>query len=174
MRWGQRSAEEMGDLWIQVLPRGGRDLDLLSQDFRPKVAAEDVKGYEIEIEKHPGDAGLHDDVAMLYLELGKSAGAVAHFTASLDLKPWSAAAHYNLGTALTVARRLDAAAEEYRAALTIDPAYANAHNNLGNVLLALRQFDEAIHEFGEVVRLQPESEAAKKNLAAARAMAGRR
>jgi hypothetical protein len=172
-RWGQRSAEEMGDLWIQVLPRDGHDLDLLSSDFRPKVAAEDVKGYEVEIEKHPGDAGLHDDVAMLYLELGKSLGAIAHFTASLALKPQSASAHYNLGTALAVAHRLDAAADEYREALRIDPAYANAHNNLGNVLLALRQFDEALREFREVVRLQPDSAAAQKNLAAAYAAAGR-
>ena len=170
-RWGQRSAEEMGDLWLQVLPRNGRDLETLSRDFRPKVAAEDVKGYEVEIEKHPGDVGLHDDVALLYLELGKSDGAIAHFTASVALKPQSAAAHYNLGTALTVARRLDEAAAEYRQALRIDPAYANAHNNLGNVLLSQKHYDAAIQEFTEVVRLQPESAAAAKNLAAARALA---
>ena len=167
-RWGQLSAEEMGDLWLQVLPRDGRDLDLLSRDFRPKVAAEDVKGYEAEIEKHPGDAALHDDVALLYLELGKGDRAIAHFMTSRDLKPQSAAAHYNLGTALTVARRLDEAAGEYREALRIDPAYANAHNNLGNVLLAQRRFDQAIREFEEVVRLQPDSAPARKNLAAAR------
>ena len=70
-RWGQRSAEEMGDLWLQVLPRDGDDLDRLSRDFRPKVAAEDVKGYEAEIEKHPDDAGLHDDVALLYTGVGE-------------------------------------------------------------------------------------------------------
>jgi tetratricopeptide (TPR) repeat protein len=173
-RWGQRSAEEMGDLWLQVLPRDDRDLDLLSRDFRPKVAAEDVKGYEVEIEKHPADAGLHDDVALLYLELGKSDGAIAHFKASVGLKPQSAVAHYNLGTALTVARRLDDAAGEYREALRLDPAYANAHNNLGNVLLSQKKYDEAVGEFAEVVRLQPASAAAKKNLAAARAMAERR
>jgi hypothetical protein len=172
-RWGQLSAEEMGDLWLQVLPRDGRDLDLLSRDFRPKVAAEDVKGYEAEIEKHPGDAALHDDVALLYLELGKGDRAVAHFMTSRDLKPQSAVVHYNLATALTVARRLDQAAAEYREALRIDPAYANAHNNLGNVLLAQRQFDQAIREFEEVVRLQPESAPARKNLAAAYAAAGR-
>ena len=140
-RWGQRSAEEMGDLWIQVLTKNEQDLERLSRDFRPKVAAEDINGYEAEIEKHPADIGLHDDVALLYLELGKSEPAVAHFRTSLALKPASAAAHYNLGTALTVGRRLDAAAEEYRAALKIDPAYANAHNNLGNVLLAQKKYD---------------------------------
>jgi len=172
-RWGQRSAEEMGDLWLQVLPRDEHDLDLLSRDFRPKVAAEDVKGYESEIEKHPTDAALHDDVALLDLELGRKDEAIAHFKASLALKPQSAVAHYNLGTALTVARRLDEAAAAYREALRIDPAYANAHNNLGNVLLAQRQFDAAIREFEEVVRLQPDSASARSNLAAAYAAAGR-
>ena len=173
-RWGQRSADEMGDLWIQVLTRDVRDLDLLSRDFRPKVAAEDVRGYEIEIEKRPGEAGLHDDVAMLYLELGKSDSAIAHFTTSLALKPQSAVAHYNFGTALTIARRLDEAAREYREALRIDPAYANAHNNLGNVLLSQKKYDAAIQEFAEVVRLQPGSDAARKNLAAAKALAEKR
>jgi tetratricopeptide (TPR) repeat protein len=171
-RWGQRSSDEMGDLWIQVLTRGDADLARLNRDFRPKVAAEDVRGYEVEIEKHPADAGLHDDAALLYLELGRADEAIAHFKTSLALKPQSAAAHYNLGTALTVARRLGEAAERYREALRIDPAYANAHNNLGNVYLAEGQFDAAIHEFSEVVRLQPESAAGLKNLAAAYAMAG--
>jgi Flp pilus assembly protein TadD len=171
-RWGQRSSDEMGDLWIQVLTRGDADLARLNRDFRPKVAAEDVRGYEVEIEKHPADIGLHDDAALLYLELGRADEAIAHFKTSLALKPQSAAAHYNLGTALTVARRLGEAAERYRQALRIDPAYANAHNNLGNVYLAEGQFDAAIHEFSEVVRLQPESAAGLKNLAAAYAMAG--
>ena len=172
--WGQRSAEEMGDLWVQVLTKNEGDLDRLSRDFRSKVAAEDVKGYEGEIAKHPSDTGLHDDVALLYLELGKSDRAIAHFSASLALKPRSAAAHYNLGTALTVARRLDEAGAEYRAALAIDSSYANAHNNLGNVLLSQKKYDEAVAEFAEVVRLQPGSDAAVKNLAAAKALAAQK
>ena len=173
-RWGQRSAEEMGDLWIQVLTRNDRDLEVLSRDFRPKVANEDIKGYEVEIDKHPQDAALHDDAALLCLEVGRAEGAVAHFKTSLALKPQSATAHYNLGTALTVARLLDDAAVEYQEALRIDPSYANARNNLGNVFLAQKKYDAAIREFMEVVRLQPDSAAAAKNLAAARALAGQR
>jgi len=165
-RWGQRSSDEMGDLWLQVLTRDDRDLDALSRDFRPKVAAEDVRGYEIEIEKHPRDPGLHDSVAMLYLEIGRYESAIDHFKASLAFKP-SAQARYNLGTAQTMAHRLDDAEASFREALKLEPSYANAHNNLGNVLLALGRNDEAVEEFREVLRLQPGSEAAKKNLAAA-------
>ena len=71
-RWGQRSAEEMGDLWLQVLPRNEPRPRPAEPRLPAKVAAEDVKGYESEIEKHPADAGLHDDVALLYLELGRA------------------------------------------------------------------------------------------------------
>jgi Flp pilus assembly protein TadD/mono/diheme cytochrome c family protein len=171
-RWGQRSSDEMGDLWVQVLTRDDADLARLNRDFRPKVAAEDVQGYEVEIEKHPADAGLHDDAAMLYLELGRAEQAIAHFGTSLQLKPGSAAAHYNLGTALTVARKLNEAGAQYREALRIDPSYAAAHNNLGSVYLADGRLDAAIAEFREVARLQPESAVGWKNLAAAYAMAG--
>ena len=86
---------------------------------------------------------------------------------SLALKGASAPAHYNLGTALTLARKFDEAIYEFQQAIRIDPSYANAHNNLGNVLLAQGKVDEAIREFREVVRLQPDSPSAAANLAAA-------
>jgi Flp pilus assembly protein TadD len=171
VRWGQRSADEMGDLWIQVLTRNDADLVALDTAFRRKVAAEDVNGYELEIERHPQDTGLHDSVAMLYLELGRPLDAVRHFEVSVSAQPQSAAAHYNLGTALSVARRLDEAMRAYQRALAIDPQYANAHNNLGNVMLAMARPEDAIREFSEVVRLQPASPAALANLAAAFAAA---
>jgi Flp pilus assembly protein TadD len=172
-RWGQRSSDEMGDLWIQVLTRDDRDLDKLSADFRPKVANEDAIGYEMEIARTPADAALHDDAAMLYLELRRYDEAIRHFRTSLELKPGSAVAHYNLGTALTFARRFDEAAREYQAAIGIDPRYPKAHNNLGNVWLAQHRYDDAIREFEEVTRLQPDSVSAFANLAGAYAAAGR-
>jgi Flp pilus assembly protein TadD len=172
-RWGQRSSDEMGDLWVQVLPRSEADLVKLSRDFRPKVAAEDILGVEAEIEREPSSAALHDDAAMLYLELSRFDGAIRHFQAVLDLTPRSAVAHYNLGTALTFARRLDEAEREYRTAIDIDPKYANPHNNLANILLSQRKYDEAIGEFETVVRLQPDSLPALDNLAAACEAAGR-
>jgi Flp pilus assembly protein TadD len=171
-RWGQRSSDEMGDLWIQVLTKDTADLDRLVAAFRPKVLAEDILGYDVEIEKHPGDAALHDDAALLNLELGRADAAVRHFSASLALKPDSAPAHYNLGTALTVAKRLDEAAAEYRRALQIDPRYANAYNNLGSVLLSQRRFADAIAAYSEVVRLQPSVPTGFANLAAAYAADG--
>ncbi|HWW86700.1 MAG TPA: tetratricopeptide repeat protein, partial [Vicinamibacterales bacterium] len=163
--WGQRSADEMGDLWVQVLTRDDHDLAVLERGFRPKVAAEDVIGYEVEIGKHPADVGLHDDAALLYLELGRADDAVKHFQASLQLKSESAAAHYNLGIALTAARRLRDAAAEYQRALQVDPNYVKAHNNLGSVYVAQGRFDDAVREYREVVRLEPDGASGVANLA---------
>jgi Flp pilus assembly protein TadD len=156
-RWGQNSSDEMGDLWIQVLTRDEQDLLTLTRQFRAKAALEDVHGYEAEIERHPANAGLHDDVGLLYLEIGRPDEAVTHFQKSLALKGQSAPAHYNLGTALSVAGRLDQAMEQYRQAIQIDPKYANAYNNLGGVLLAQGKREEALREYRQVVRLEPQS-----------------
>ena len=66
--------------------------------FRQKAAAEDV-GLRGEIEKQPGDVGLHDDAA-LPTELGQTDGAMS----TSGPRPCSTAVaipNYNLGTALT-------------------------------------------------------------------------
>ena len=50
----------MGDLWIQVVPRSRRDLDLLTRDIRQKVFREDILGYETVLQRTPDDLSLHD------------------------------------------------------------------------------------------------------------------
>jgi tetratricopeptide (TPR) repeat protein/mono/diheme cytochrome c family protein len=164
VHWGQRSSDEMGDLWLQVLTRDDRDLATLVRGFQPKMLAEDVIGYETMIRANPADIELQDDVAMLYLQLGRPREATAHFEASVTLKPQSAAAHFNLATAQTSAGRLEEAIAEYRQALQIKPDYANAHNNLGGVLSSRGKVNEAIEQYREALRDDPRHAAAHNNL----------
>jgi Flp pilus assembly protein TadD len=162
--WGQRSADEMGDLWFQVLTRNDRDLDVLLAAFRPKVVAEDIIGYEARIRAEPDSAALHDDVALLYLDEGRLTNAVDHFRQSLAMKPASASAHYNLATALTLAGSLDEAVRSYEAALQLRPDYALAHNNLGAILFQRGQLDPALVHLREAVRLDAQNADALDNL----------
>ncbi len=161
--WGQWSRDEMGDLWIQVLTRDDRDLQILNAAYRPKATAEDIVGYESMIRQDPSRIQLHDDVALLYLDLGRAGEAAAHLEASARLQPESAAAHFNFGTALTVAGRLDEAIDQYRQALRIRPDYGLAHNNLGNVLLGRGSPNEALQHFREALRLDPSNAEAHYN-----------
>jgi tetratricopeptide (TPR) repeat protein/mono/diheme cytochrome c family protein len=162
--WGQRSADEMGDVWFQVLTGNARDFDLLTVLFRPKVLAEDVVGYERELTRQPDNAGLHDSAAMLYLELGNVPKVLEHFGASARLQPESGPAHFNLGTALSINNRLDEAVAELQRALELRPEYAQAHNNLGSILRQRGQLDEARAHFREAVRIDPANAEAHRNL----------
>ena len=163
VRWGQWAKDEMGDLWIQVLTRDDRDLQQLNAAYQPKLLAEDIVGYETMIRADPSRVQRHDDVAVLYLELGRALEAAAHFEASAALKPQSAAAHFNFGTALTMAGRLDEAIVQYQQALQIRPDYGLAHNNLGNVLLRLGRPGDALQHFRDAVRLDPSNAEAHYN-----------
>jgi tetratricopeptide (TPR) repeat protein len=164
VRWGQFSRDEMGDLWIQVLTQTEADRQILTDAFRPKLVAEDIIGYESMIRRDPARASLHDDVAVLYLEMGKPADAARHFEASARLAPQSAAAHYNHATTLTMVGRLAEAIDEYRRSLAIRPEYAAAHNNLGDALLRTGSVSEAVRQFREAIRLDPAYAEAHFNL----------
>jgi tetratricopeptide (TPR) repeat protein len=153
--WGQRSRDEMGDLWFQLLASNDSDRARLNAEITAKMTGEDIVGYETMLKATPNDAELHDDVALLYLGLGFAANAVRHFQASAALKPESAAAHFNLGTALAQAGRFDDSMKSFRDALARRPDYALAHGNLGRVLLVKGDVPEALKHYQEAVRLEP-------------------
>jgi Flp pilus assembly protein TadD len=171
--WGQRSSDEMGDLWIQMSTKSTADLDVLNRQIAPKVMAEDVIGYERVIQSEPDSVALHDDAAVLYLKLGRPNEAVAHFARSAALTPASAAAHFNLGTALGVSGRFDDAIGQFREALRLRPDYAQAHNNLSGMLMQRGEIAEAVRHVAEALRLDPSNREAQNNAAQAVRLAER-
>ena len=162
--WGQRSAEEMGDLWLQVMTRDNADLLTLNRDFRPKAVAEDLVGYEGLIARDPGNAALHDDAAVLYQELGRQREAAAHFAVSAKLKPESAEAHFNLGTALMLSGDPDQAIAAFGRALALEPRHADAHNNLANALASRVRVAEAIEHYRAAIAADAAHVEARNNL----------
>ncbi|HWI17831.1 MAG TPA: tetratricopeptide repeat protein [Vicinamibacterales bacterium] len=153
--WGQRSRDEMGDLWFQLLAANETDRARMSAEINAKMTSEDIVGYETMLKVTPNDAELHDDAAMLYLGMGFVANAVRHFQASAALKPDSPAAHFNLGTALAQAGRFDDSIRAFRDALSRRPDYGLAHGNLGRVLLVKGDAAQALKHLEEAVRLEP-------------------
>jgi tetratricopeptide (TPR) repeat protein len=141
--FGQNSSDEMGDLWLQLLPRSAADRTLLYQDVYPKTVAEDVAGYEMVLRGNPGHAGYRRDLANGY---------------------------YNLGTLYLTRNRFDEAAVVFRLALGIRPDHSATHNNLGVALKAMKQIDEAIQQFERAITLDPTNASAQQNLAAALAL----
>jgi len=163
--WGQNTSDEMGDLWIQMVPRSSDDAALLAADVQRKRGTEDLAAYTKLLDADPANPLRHDAVAALYLDAGRWNDAALHLRRSIDLNPQSAPAQYNLGYALARLGRANDAVNAFNEALRLDPDYAQAHNNLGAVLQTLGRGDEARDHFRRAVALRPDNVEARVNLA---------
>lgn len=172
-RFGQNSADEMGDLWLQVFLRTRQDLILLNRDFRQKMLREDVVGYQHMLAVDPNNAILHQGLASCYLELGQGDLALQHLQTSLRLDPDSANGHYNLGTALVALGKRNEAIARFEDALRLMPDFASVHNSLGDALQALGRFDEAIARYRRALLFEPNYGFAHNNLGNALRSLGR-
>jgi tetratricopeptide (TPR) repeat protein len=162
--WGQNTSDEMGDFWIQLIPRAAGDEAILTADFRRKANAEDLAAYTKMLRADPENPLRHDAVAALYLDAGMFDEAIAEYTQSLRLNPASAPTQYNLGFALSARGRRDEAIAALQEALLLDPDYAQAHNNLGALLQVSGQPDAALEHYRRAATLPPDNVESHTNL----------
>ena len=171
--WGQNTSDEMGDFWIQVIPRAGADEPILTADFRRKAHAEDLAAYTKLLRSDPANPLRHDAVASLYLDAGLLDDAIAQYRQSLRLNRESAPTHYNLGFALSSRGRREEAIAEFQEALRIDPEYAQAHNNLGALLQISGQPDAALEHYRRAAAINPDNVESHANLGQLLSIRGR-
>ena len=170
--FGQTTSSEMGDLWIQVVPRYSADRAALDAAHARKMLAEDTAGLEKMLEINPNDARVHYDLAFCYLEVGRVAEAIAHLQHAARLEPTSAWADYELGLILLGQRRFDEAEQHFRKATTLNPNFPEAYNNLGAVYHVQGKVDEAMRWYREALRADAGNIEARYNLGRAHAALG--
>ncbi len=156
VRSGNRSTDEMGHVWIQVLPRAADDRWVLQETLMRR-----------RLEKYPGDYVAHANLGAVLEERGRPDEAMDHYQEALRARPGSAAMLNNLGAVLQSIGRQDESLKRYRQAVRAQPDYASARYNLGNALAARGAFAEAIIHLQEVVRMRPDDAGARNNLGAA-------
>jgi tetratricopeptide (TPR) repeat protein len=162
--WGQNTENEMGDLWVQIVPRN-EDLAVLKADVSRKMREQDLAAHLVLLKSDPGNSVRHDTVGIFYLESGRYEEAIAAFRESLRLKADSAATHYNLGLSLSNLQRVDEASREFAETLRIDPAHADAHNSLGAMYHSQRRLKEAVEHYRQAVSVRSDHVGARTNLA---------
>jgi len=165
VRWGQNSADEMGDLWIQAVTATSADRRLLAADFGPKVLAEDAIGFEKLLESDPDNARLHDAAAAIFLSLGRADRARAHLERALAIDPALVSAHYNIATVLLESGDVDGAIGHLDRAVQLRPEFAAAYVNLGAALRQATRYADSERALRRGIELQPRSAAAHTNLA---------
>jgi Flp pilus assembly protein TadD/mono/diheme cytochrome c family protein len=142
---GNRAKDEMGHLWLQVLPRGRGDR---RREFEEALLRH-------RLEKVPQDPDAHLNLGAVLLSRLKTQDAIEELQTSIRLNARAAQAHDMLGSAYrSVGRSMDAV-NEYRRALQIDSSYANARYNLATSLARAKNFAAAVPEFRSVITSFP-------------------
>ena len=165
VKWGPRSSDEMGALWLEVLPRHEEDAPTLLRDYQIRTLRADLAGAEMQAAANPEDALTHNFLGTKYLQAGRIQSAIAQFNQALRLKPLDAEAHSNLASALQLQGRLSEALEHARESVRLKPDDDRVRFNLANILSATGQPDAAIRELERALSLNPENADAHFNLA---------
>jgi tetratricopeptide (TPR) repeat protein/mono/diheme cytochrome c family protein len=162
--YGPQSSDEMGDLWIQVLPSHKEDLAVLNRAFFEKDLNDQTKHAEMRVAQNPADAEAHYLLATCQLRAGRTAQAEMHLQEAIRLAPQHADAQNGLG--LLRANEGDgiAATAHFRRALAARPNVADFHFNLSNLLQTQGKTEEAREHLKRAVTLDPGHAGAHNNL----------
>jgi len=193
VRAGNRTVDEMAHLWLQVLPRGNRDVRIELQEalvrhrlakypsdpaahlnlgairmarLDPQAAAAEL---QTGVRLQPANPEGHNMLGSALAALGRGSDAIAQFRVALKLRPDYQNARYNLARALIKAGKLDEASDLYRQVAAAYPQDAQVRIGLGELLLRLGKYQDALDAFEQAIALDPSSELAKKNRDLARA-----
>jgi tetratricopeptide (TPR) repeat protein len=171
--YGQRTTDEMAELWLQVVARSSSDRRTLARAVESKIVREEIVGREKMLEADPASTSLHDDVALLYVAIGALDQAARHFAETVRLDARSPAAHYNYGNVLLAQGEWEKAADHLARALALKPDYGLAHGGLGRLRRAQGRRAEAIQHLDDAVRFDPGDADAHHQLAAVLRLEGR-
>jgi hypothetical protein len=164
---GPLSSDEMGDLWLRLVPRTPADAATLVESWRAHEARKELEAAQRLVARYPREARWRNALAASYIEAGRTLEAIKHLEEALRLAPGDALVHLNLADALADHGELDAAIAHYRQAIAINPKSREAHNNLGVALGSLGRLDEAIASFRAALDIDPGYGDARANLATA-------
>ncbi|MFN7981901.1 MAG: tetratricopeptide repeat protein [Vicinamibacterales bacterium] len=164
VRFGPGTRDEMGELILQVVTNSAEDAERLRVAAARKNLLTDVAGEEKRVADVPDDAETRNALGVAYIQLGRTADAVAQIEASLRTRPELAMAHYNLGVIAMAERRYGEAQARFERALRAQSDYPEAHNNLALVFEATGQMSAAIEHYRAAIASRPTHVAARNNL----------
>jgi Flp pilus assembly protein TadD len=187
VRSGNNATDEMGHLWLQVLPRGPGDrrreleeavmqhrIDKYPDDYvsyldlgELKMSRLDTQGAisalqsAIRIESKQSQG--HNMLGAAFTRVGRSREAMEQFETALRLDPGNVNARYNLVFAQIKAGNLTGAETNLRQVISAFPKDASLHNLWGELLAREGHKTEAIAQFDQALALDPKFEAARSN-----------
>jgi len=160
VRAGNRSVDEMGHLWLQVLPH-----PVAGGDDDPRVSIERV-WMENRLRKDPADHTALYNLASMEMMTGKYVSAAALYRRALAQVPDDSRTLTALGTALDRAGEWQQAEEEFEKALTVDADSRDARYDLAQLQLQHGDYQKAEMGFRRLLQENPKDAASHAELGA--------
>ena len=151
---GIQATDEMGHLWLQVLPVADGDQRAVLQEALA----------ERRLEKYPDDFGANYNMGDIQLNKGNAAEAAGYFQKAAKADPRSVVAATELGIALFTEQHVPEAAEQFKRALILDPKYTDARFDLATVEAEGGDLEMSVNDFREVLAERPDYPKARDHL----------
>ncbi len=184
---GNNATDEMGHLWLQVLPKGQndrrRELEEAVMQHRVEKYPDDYVSYldlgelklsrldtqgavsalEMAVKVDPKQSQGHNMLGAAFTRMGRAREAMDQFEQALRIDPGNVNARYNLVFALVRAGKLTEAEAQLQKVIAAFPKDAGLHNLWGELLAQQGRKREAIAQFDEALALDPKMDAARSN-----------
>jgi mono/diheme cytochrome c family protein len=189
---GNQATDEMGHLWLQVLPkpdgmtaRGDRRMELQEALMRHRLEkypddfeasfeigalrlarldpAQALPMIETAVRIQSDDPEARNLLGSALVAVGRNTEAIEQFRAAVRLRPDYGTARYNLARALARARKYDEAIESYIQLITQFPRDAQVRDELGELYMKLGKRTDATRYFNEALAIDPKDAVARRN-----------
>ncbi|MFH1678992.1 MAG: tetratricopeptide repeat protein [Candidatus Omnitrophota bacterium] len=116
--------------------------------------------YERTLKYAPGSEKMNYIVGKLYMNMGRTAEAIALYEKAIELSPAYADAYNNLGNIYNLIGNKEKAITLLEKAIEINPVYAAYHNNLAAVYYEAGNTEKAIASLKRAIEINPDRAAA--------------
>jgi len=166
VRYGLHSTDEMGELWLQLVPKSQKEMITLAQDYLKNYGIPDsIARSQFLLKYSPNDSSLHTELSSALMKAGRVEDAQKEMKRAIELNPKNAKAHFNLANLLAGQNKLAEAVDEFETAIALDPDYYRAHNNVGMIYASQGNLEQAKRHFYNAIRVNPNDLNANLNLA---------
>jgi len=161
VQYGPNSTDEMGELWLQLLPVDAAELPRLSEAFARKDALDHCRQFARAAREQPDDANAQYDYGTALVAANQFEAAERALSRALELDPNHISAMVNLGFLKVQQRDFAAARLRFEAALTLKPDHLNALRALARICEELGDYRAAARAWRKVCDREKDFAAAR-------------